>query len=141
MSPTLTARATLTASLSASTTLTITATFTVGPSATPTPTRAFFQQASLILARGLYPNPFQEHLRIWYTLRVDAQVNLGVYNVAGEPVCRLEQAGKAGSNVLVWDGSNANGARCASGAYILRCTAEGVDGTRDSFWERAAVQR
>ena len=101
----------------------------------------FYQQERLIKVRGLYPNPFSEHLGVYFTLRVDAQIAFMVYNVAGEPIKRISLQGKAGKNLLNWDGDNEEGGRCASGVYLLRLDADGVDGTVDSFWERAAVSR
>lgn len=108
--------------------------------ATRTP-GGFFRQESLIQVRGLYPNPFSDRLKIYFTLRVDAQVQLRIYNVAGEPIRTLEMAGRAGPNQLEWLGDNQAGQRVASGAYVLRVQAEGLDGSTDDFWERAAVSR
>jgi flagellar hook assembly protein FlgD len=72
---------------------------------------------------------------------VDAAVKLSVFNVAGEPLRVITQAGRAGKNVLEWDGTNDAGARCASGVYILRLQAEGVDRSTGSFWTQVAIQR
>lgn len=115
-----------------------------GPSASPTasPTAAqFFPQPHLIQVRGLYPNPFVEHVTVYFTLRVQAAVRCHIYDVAGEPIKTLEMAGKAGPNTLEWLGENGDGGRCASGTYLLHLQALGVDGTQEGFWERAAVSR
>jgi hypothetical protein len=119
---------------------TITPSFSVSPTRSPT-TDHFFQQSELILLRGLYPNPFSDQLRIFFTLRVDAPVACRIYNVAGEPIQDLSLAGKAGKNEMVWLGDNRDGGRCASGVYVLRMEAKGVDGTSEGFWERAAISR
>jgi len=112
----------------------------VSPTVTETSDR-FYQQDKLIKVRGLYPNPFSDKLQIYYTLRVDAQCKLTVYNVAGEPIKSIPISGTAGKNLCVWYGDNESGGRCASGAYVLRFDAKGIDGTEDSFWERAACSR
>lgn len=111
---------------------------------TPTlnPTVAhFFQQSHLIQVRGLYPNPFVEHVTVYFTLRVPAAVRCHIYDVAGEPIKTLEMAGIVGPNTLQWLGENGDGGRCASGTYLLHLEASGVDGTQEGFWERAAVSR
>jgi hypothetical protein len=101
----------------------------------------FFQQDRLIKVKGLYPNPFSDKLGVYYTLRVDAAVKMTVYNVAGEPIWKVEQGGKNGKNLLTWAGENESGGRCASGVYLLHLQAIGVDGSTDDFWERAAASR
>jgi flagellar hook assembly protein FlgD len=112
----------------------------VSPTITPTTDR-FYAQDKLIKVRGLYPNPFSDKLRVYYTLRVASDVKMHVYNVAGEPIWTFNVSAKAGKNEIVWAGENESGGRCATGAYVLRLEAKGVDGTEDSFWERAAVSR
>jgi hypothetical protein len=129
---------TLTWTLSPS--FTETPTFTVSPTITPTNDR-FYQQESLIKVRGLYPNPFSDHLGIFYTLRVDAHVVCNIYNVAGEPIKKMEADAKAGKNLMTWLGENDAGGRCATGIYILHLDAAGIDHTVDGFWERAAIAR
>jgi hypothetical protein len=135
--PSLTATQTVTPLLSP--TSTPTATPVLSPSETPLP--RFFQQERLIRVRGLYPNPFSDRLRVYFTLRVDADVTLKVYNVAGEPIQTVDLPAKAGKNEIVWLGDNQAGGRVASGTYILRFQAWGIDGTQEDFWERAAVSR
>ena len=113
----------------------------MSPTVSPTPERAFYQQDSLIKVRGIYPNPFTDRVRVFFTLRVRATVEMLVYNVAGEPVRNLVLDGQAGVNEITWDGTNETGGRCASGVYILRVKGEGADGSRDGFWEQAAIVR
>jgi phage gp46-like protein len=91
--------------------------------------------------KGLYPNPFGARLHIWFRLRVAARVRVDAYNVAGEPLWWIEQWGRAGDNHVDWDGVNMAGAACASGAYVLRVQAQGVDGTQGGFWALAALMR
>ena len=118
----------------------VTPSFSVSPTITPTTDR-YFAQDSLIKVRGLYPNPFSDQLRVYYTLRVDAEVKLDIYNVAGEPIWHTGLFAKAGKNEVIWLGENGTGSRCASGTYVLRMQAEGVDKSVDGFWERAAITR
>lgn len=109
--------------------------------ATPTSALKFYQQSDLIKERGIYPNPFTDRAKIYFTLRVDAVAKLYVYNVAGEPLFVREFAGRAGPNLIDWDGVNNEGARCASGIYILRLQAIGVDHSTGGYWASVAIQR
>lgn len=139
--------AVLTQPLTASPSVTSTASPTpgLGASFTPSPTNtgpaAFFQQERLIQVKGLYPNPFVETMHLYFTLRVEAELDLRVYNVAGEPIWQARALGRAGSNLMKWNGDNGGGGRCASGVYVLKLTAQGVDRTRDEVWERTLVSR
>jgi hypothetical protein len=80
-------------------------------------------------------------MHLYFTLRVDAELALQIYNVAGEPVWQTRAQGRAGKNLLRWDGANGAGSRCASGAYVLRLGAHGVDGTQETLWERTVIAR
>jgi hypothetical protein len=127
--------------LSPTSSFTITPTPSISPTFTVSPTWGFLQQEKLIKVRGLYPNPFSDKLQVYYTLRVDAAVNMDVYNVAGEPIWTRQVAALAGANLLPWAGENAAGGRCATGVYVLHFRASGVDGTNEDFWEQAAIAR
>jgi hypothetical protein len=90
---------------------------------------------------GLYPNPFAERLTIYFSLRVGADLILDVFDVAGEPLWSYRVPVGAGKNVLTWDGVNGTGARCASGVYLLKLRARGLDGTSDQYWSQAVISR
>jgi len=140
---TATESATLTVTPSHSWTPSVTPTPSISPTFTISPTKAiqFYQQPELIRERGVYPNPFTDRVRLYFTLRVDAQAKLHIYNVAGEPILSLESAGKAGANEIIWQGLNEIGARCASGVYILNLRAEGVDGSAGGYWTNVVITR
>jgi flagellar hook assembly protein FlgD len=113
----------------------------VSPTITPTSDK-FYQQSRLIAVRGIYPNPFKDTMKMYFTLRVDASVELHIYNVAGEPIWVVHVDGaQAGKNQLIWNGVNDAGARCASGTYLLHLEGHGVDSTYDHVWDRAVIQR
>lgn len=140
-SPTQSLTSTLSATASATPSITVTpsisATFTVSPTAA----LKFYQQSDLIQERGIYPNPFAERAKIYFSLRVEAVAKLTVYNVAGEPLFVKQYPGVVGPNVIDWDGVNDSGARCASGIYILRLQADGVDRSTGGYWATVAIQR
>jgi hypothetical protein len=143
-----TGTATVTATSSFTGTVTPTATQTPYYSPTESPTitltgtrPAVVDQDKLIMVRGIYPNPFSDRVKVYYTLRADAKVEMQIYNVAGEPIQMIPQDGLAGVNQLVWDGISSQGGRCASGVYVLHLKAEAVDNTRDGFWDTAVIAR
>ena len=95
----------------------------------------------LIELKGIYPNPFEDELKLYFRLRADASVSFKAYNVAGELIFTEVKDQPQGMNFYVWPGENDSGGRVASGVYILRVEAEGVTGQRGDFWAQAAVVR
>ena len=77
-----------------------------------------------------YPNPFSPHMRgifnnpsttIAFTLPKSGQATLAIYNTAGQLVRRLIADTLAGgTHQIIWDATNDDGARVASGLYLGR---------------------
>jgi len=68
---------------------------------------------------GCYPNPFNATTTITYALPSAGNVNLDVYNLAGQRVATLVNGyNDAGQHNIVWDGSG-----YSSGIYFYRLTA------------------
>jgi hypothetical protein len=67
-----------------------------------------------------YPNPFNPITKIAFAIPADAErVTLRIYDVAGRTVSTLvDKPLAAGSHVVVWDGTNRDGRRVASGVYF-----------------------
>ena len=80
-------------------------------------------------------------MRIFFTLRVAADVDLEVYNVAGEPIVHLQQACAATVNEIEWKGLNEAGGKCASGVYLVRLSAVGRDKSTGTFWTTVVIVR
>ncbi|UCG62774.1 MAG: T9SS type A sorting domain-containing protein [Candidatus Zixiibacteriota bacterium] len=76
-----------------------------------------------------YPNPFNSHTTIPYSLENPARVDLSVYNLLGQKVKTLVSGSKpAGEHVINWDGTDDNGESVASGVYLYQLeTNEYVD--------------
>jgi hypothetical protein len=109
--------------------------------ATPTRIPDFYQQPELIKERGVYPNPFSDKTHLFFTLRVDAEVALAIYNVAGEPIFTKSYTCKAGPNEVVWEGLNEVAAKCSSGVYLVRARAAGIDQSNGSYWTTVVIVR
>ncbi len=75
-----------------------------------------------------YPNPFNPSTRITFSLPLSGEVDLRVYNLAGQLIRTLQSAPvQAGQYALAWHGDTDAGARVPSGVYLarLRLTANG----------------
>ena len=68
-----------------------------------------------------YPNPFNSNTVIRFALPTRADVNLALYNLAGQKVATLVSGPRqAGTYTLHWDGRDPQGRTPASGVYLYR---------------------
>ena len=94
-----------------------------------------------------YPNPFHPNeapTTIAYVLDDNARVRLRIYTLSGGLVLDREFAagddgGLAGLNEVLWDGTNGNGDRVASGGYVLFIEAEGNGATLHEMRRKIGV--
>ena len=71
-----------------------------------------------------FPNPFNPITEIRYAVPEKSDVTLIIYNINGQEVIRWRREGiKAGYYKQVWQGTNNNGVKVASGLYIYRLEA------------------
>jgi len=81
-----------------------------------------------VLAQN-YPNPFNPTTTIKYSLPVDADIELAVYNILGQEVAQLDKGmRKAGFYNVQWNGRNKFDQMSATGMYIYRMKAKSLDG-------------
>jgi uncharacterized protein (DUF362 family) len=79
--------------------------------------------AGFILSQN-YPNPFNPVTAIIYRLYKPANVNLSVYNAAGQEVRSLvDQYKNAGTYKIQWNAKNNSGVLLPSGVYFFRIKA------------------
>ena len=84
----------------------------------------------LALAQN-WPNPFNSSTVIGYSLPVTGEVNLAIYDLAGQRVAHVASGHRAaGSYRIHWDGTDDDGDPLASGVYLVRLTSGGNVQTR-----------
>jgi subtilisin family serine protease len=68
-----------------------------------------------------YPNPFNPVTHFSVNLKAHTHVNFVIYNVAGQKVRTLvDEVISAGSQTIIWDGTNDRGDALSSGVYFYR---------------------
>ncbi len=77
-----------------------------------------------------YPNPFNPSTTIRFQLPEAGQVRVTIFNANGRVIRTWKQKFSAGEHRIVWNGTNASGARVASGIYLLRVEFAGKVRTR-----------
>jgi hypothetical protein len=104
--------------------------------ATPPPVTVVEEEHTTALPQSFalsqnFPNPFNSDTLICFALPASAEVELAIYNLAGQRVVRLAGGVReAGSYTLRWDGRDERGKELASGVYLYRLLARGRVETR-----------
>ena len=76
-----------------------------------------------------YPNPFNPSTRIDFSLSMESNVKLVIYNILGQEVIRLiDNQMTAGNHTIVWNANDASGSKLTSGIYLYKLTASGING-------------
>jgi methionine-rich copper-binding protein CopC len=71
-----------------------------------------------------YPNPFNPSTEVGFSLPIDADVELSVFNVLGQKVTTLAYGRMpAGNHTVTWQGTSSDGTPVASGIYFYRISA------------------
>jgi hypothetical protein len=78
-----------------------------------------------------YPNPFNGGTTIRFNLGTGGDVDLAVYNLAGQKVAQLVRDERAADTYIVrWDGLDEAGRELASGLYLYRLRTGELEKTR-----------
>jgi hypothetical protein len=72
-----------------------------------------------------YPNPFNARTNISFSIDSEADVSIGIYNIAGQRVADLSSHFGAGENLVSWDASDV-----ATGIYFYRIEYNNASETR-----------
>lgn len=79
---------------------------------------------------GVQPNPFNPATTVCFELAHAGRALVGVYDLSGRLVRTLaDELRPAGPQSVVWDGVDAQGQPAASGVYLVRLAADGVEQT------------
>jgi hypothetical protein len=86
--------------------------------------------------KGSAPNPFNPFTHIRFAVRGRGPVDLAIYDLAGRRVRTLVSGEQlaGGEYSLPWDGRSDAGRIQASGTYLIRFEAEGVENTQKITW-------
>lgn len=77
---------------------------------------------------GVQPNPFNPSTTVRFELARTAHARVGVYDLSGRLVRTLvDESRPAGAQTVVWDGRDDAGQPAASGVYLVRMAADGIE--------------
>ena len=90
---------------------------------------------------GAYPNPFKRSLRIQYSVPVQniRQLDFSIVNVSGREIWRAtlkSDALASGLGTVAWNGMSRDNGPVASGLYIVRMAAIGLNGKTSGVFEK-----
>ena len=75
-----------------------------------------------------FPNPFNSHVKIVFSIAEVSQASLAIVNILGETVRTFKnQYYTTGVNTIVWDGKNDFGHDLSTGIYFCRLKSENID--------------
>ncbi len=77
--------------------------------------------------RNVYPNPFNNSVKIVYEIAKPGLVRIQVYDMLGREVCNLldEEMQNSGENTLIWDGKDEYGNVLPGGTYSIHISGNG----------------
>lgn len=76
-----------------------------------------------------YPNPFNPSTKIEFSLPVQSEVALTIYNVLGQKVASLFQGQlQSGNHSFTWDATDSHNNKLSSGIYFYELKANGANG-------------
>jgi len=83
------------------------------------------------LLHDAYPNPFNPSTRIQYSLAENSPTSLQIYNMMGQQVRTLVNAGQtAGVYTIEWDGTSDAGTSVPAGVYVYRLKAGSFESSK-----------
>lgn len=82
-----------------------------------------------------FPNPFNPQTNIEFDLKNDSDVNLKIYDVNGKEVNTLLNDNlNSGTHKLIWNGTDKNNTKVASGVYFYQLNVNGYSNTKKMIY-------
>ncbi|MBU2492132.1 MAG: T9SS type A sorting domain-containing protein [Bacteroidetes bacterium] len=83
---------------------------------------------------GNYPNPFNPTTIINYSVPLNSNVKISIYDIMGREIKTFEMSSQSsGYHNVEWNGTNESGLKVSSGTYIYRMEAVSLEGKTESF--------
>ena len=80
---------------------------------------------------GNYPNPFNPETTISFTIPIESNLRIDIYNIKGQKVKALiNGVYEAGNHKIVWNGLDDNGQNVGSGIYLYRMKTDDFSQTK-----------
>ncbi|MFH1845293.1 MAG: T9SS type A sorting domain-containing protein, partial [bacterium] len=97
----------------------------------PSSVESPIEETSLSIATRCYPNPFNPHINIYFTMSRTENVRIDIHSIDGRLVNGLvDQVFPSGSHAVQWFGQDNSGRTVASGTYFYRLSAGPYTETR-----------
>jgi hypothetical protein len=77
-----------------------------------------------------FPNPFNPSTELAIDMPTKGDYSLSIYNIVGQTVKTYSGSADAGTLRIVWDGTNGQGAKVASGVYFYKAEFNGESAVR-----------
>lgn len=71
----------------------------------------------------IYPNPFNVNTNIFFSLPIESEVEVSIFNLAGEKIWNAMKYSRIGSDKISWNGQTRDGIPAASGVYVVEVRA------------------
>jgi hypothetical protein len=72
-----------------------------------------------ILESKVFPNPFDTHLNIAFNKVERENLTIGIYDLNGRMIKRIDDSGAYGANTLHWNGTDGSGNKVKAGMYLI----------------------
>ncbi|MDG2265964.1 MAG: T9SS type A sorting domain-containing protein [Candidatus Marinimicrobia bacterium] len=89
----------------------------------------FIPISNQYLLNNPYPNPFNAHVTIHYTIPNNQPVNISIYDILGNKI-RHFQSKHLGKQSIIWNGKDQYGIPVSSGMYIVNMSADSFTQSR-----------
>ena len=89
----------------------------------------FIPISNQYLLNNPYPNPFNAHVTIHYTIPNNQPVDISIYDILGNKI-RHFQSKHIGKQSIIWNGKDQYGIPVSSGMYIVNMSTDSFTQSR-----------